>query len=119
MENLFKIIFSKKEDKKEVSTLVSKEELIKRASAEGVDTSKICSCVPRWAESAPLKLGVKSALVRCDLILRSDGSIVALDGMMGIDSIFLYQSHLRGESNPKNFSWEKFIRKVSSFSKEK
>lgn len=109
---------NEKDDEEEETTIVSEEELMKRASAEGIDTSNISSCVARWAESAPLQPGVKSALVRCDMIVRSDYSFVWLDGMMGIDSIGLARAIQRGEANPKNLSWEEWVKEETDLPKK-
>ncbi len=112
--NLISVI-KKMVKKKEKSTLVLPEEMLQRAAAEGVDVSKISSIMPRWAESKPFTPGVKSALVRCDLIVRSDNSVVGLDGMLGIDSVYLAQQHMKGETNPKNLPWDKWVKSVSRF----
>jgi len=109
---------NEKDDEEEETTIVSQEELMKRASAEGIDISKISSCVARWAESAPLQPGVKSALVRCDMIVRSDYSFVWLDGMMGIDSVSLARSIQKNEANPKKLPWEDWIKEVTSLPKK-
>lgn len=93
--------------------IISKEELITRAAAEGIDVSKIQVTTLHWAESAPLQPGVKSALVRSDLILRSDGSAVWLDKKMASDSIVLTMKHRDGKANPKNLSWEEWVQSVT------
>ena len=85
--------------RKKVSTLVSEDILIRNVEREGVDVSKICSIKPRWAESAPRSRDAKSALVRCDLIIRSDGSAVALDGCMGCDSMIILELHITNGNN--------------------
>ncbi len=94
------------------TNLVSEEVLFRRARAEGIDISKICVIGPRWAETRPLRKGVKSALVRCDLILRSDGSAVALDGAMGFDSLALMEMHGKGSANPNNLSWDEYVKSL-------
>lgn len=99
-----------------MSTLVSKEDMIRRALSEGVDVSKIHVIVPRWAESRPYTKGVQSALVHCDLILRSDRSAVYLDGMMGTDSVALANRHIN-DSEPLP-PWKEYISKLMSFPKE-
>lgn len=85
-----------------MSTLVSEKVLKRRCREEGIDFSKVCVIGPRWAETAPRTAGAKSALVRCDLIIRSDGSAVALDGAMGWDSLSVLKKHCKGKANPKN-----------------
>lgn len=97
-----------------VTTLVSEEELMRRCKKEGIVFAKVQTCVPRWAESAPRKKGVKSALVHCDLIIRSDGSAVFLDGMMGMESISVASGHCRGKANPENLEWEEYVKSLTS-----
>ena len=82
------------------STLISLGELHKRIRAEGLDPQKVNVISPRWAESGPLRPGVKSALISCDLIIRSDNSAVYLDGAMSIDLMQLAAAHINGEDNP-------------------
>ena len=97
-----------------VSTLVSEEKLARKCRKEGVDYAKVCALSTRWAQSAPRAKGVKSALVHCDLILRSDGSVVYLDGMMARDSVSLGCAHMKGKSNPDNLPWEEFVASVTN-----
>lgn len=83
-----------------MSTLVTEEVLRQKCEAEGIDVSKVCVCVPRWAESQPRSPDAKSALVRCDTIIRSDGSAVYLDGMMSADGTQVAQDHLKRGAVP-------------------
>ena len=78
-----------------MSTLVTKEELREKCEAEGIDFSKVCVIVPRWAESEPKSPDTKSALVRCDTIIRDDGSAVYLDGMMSMDGTRVARDHMK------------------------
>lgn len=103
-----------KEDIVKKSTLISEKELLKRVAAEGIDPKKVCVIIPRWAESAPKKEAVKSALVSCDLIIRSDGSAVYLDGIMGVDSVSIASAHIKGEANPKNIDWDEYAKSLTS-----
>jgi|SRR5215510_11183396 len=80
-----------------MSTLISQEELDRRAGAEGIDVAKICVLSPRWAESGPRRPGARSALVGYDLIVRDDGSVVLLDGGMALDSALVASAHLGTE----------------------
>lgn len=98
------------------STLISETELKKRCKKEGIDFSKVCAIVPRWAESTPLKKGVRSALVHCDLIIRSDGSFVFLDGAMGIDSMTIADQHAREKANPNNLGWDDYAASLTELS---
>lgn len=97
------------------TTLVSIEELMQRAAIEGIDKNKICVIVPRWAESNAREENAQSALVRGDLIVRSDGSAVFLDGMMSLDSMDLAYTHIKGMSNPTELSWEEWTESVTKF----
>ena len=99
------------------STLVSEEGLRFLAGLEGVDPNLVCSIAPRWAESAPRSEDVESALVRCDLILRSDGSAVFLDGVMGGDSRELAAQHLEGQTNPNGLPWVEWTASVTELPK--
>lgn len=99
---------------KKRTTLVSEKELKVRCKKEGIDFSKVCVYVPCWAKSASLKNGVKSALVGCDLIIRSDGSAVFIDGMMGMDSVAVAREHCGGKANPKNLEWEEYVKSLTS-----
>lgn len=86
------------------STLVTQEVMEANAAREGIDPRQISVIFPRWAESAPWKQGVKSALVTCDLIIRDDGSCVVLDGAMGMDSMVLADAHSgRGDHYRKHY----------------
>tara|TARA_Y100000310_G_scaffold325435_1_gene388898 strand:+ start:461 stop:769 length:309 start_codon:yes stop_codon:yes gene_type:complete len=96
------------------STLVSERELQTRCEAEGIDFSQVCVCEPRWAESKPRSKNTRSALVRCDLIIRDNGSAVHLDGMMGADSIRLTESHVKGTANENNLPWDEYVQSVTS-----
>jgi hypothetical protein len=60
------------------------------------------------AETGPRTDGARSALVRCDLILRSDGTAVALDGCMGFDSMALLRD-ARAVPLPQ---WDEFVKRV-------
>ena len=95
------------------STLLSEEGLRFLASLEGVNPDLICAITPRWAESAPKSEEAKSALVHCDLIVRSDGSAVYLDGNMGFDSAELASKHMQGEANPSGLPWEEWVASVT------
>lgn len=97
------------------TTLITEEDLERRCHEEGIDFSKVCVIAPRWAETAPKGAEVKSALVRCDLIIRSDGSAVALDGNMGMDSQAIARKHCQGEANPQNLNWDDYVKSISSF----
>ncbi len=96
-----------------VSTRVSEENLARKCRKEGVDFTRVNVCVPRWAQSAPRTKGAKSALVHTDLIVRSDGSVVYLDGMMGMDSMSLGYAHVKGKSNPDNLPWDEYVASVT------
>lgn len=76
-----------------ISTLITHKELKRRLIAEGIDPKAVSVLKPRWAETKPKEAGVHSALLTGDLIARSDGSIVCLDGMMGMDSAILADIH--------------------------
>ncbi len=76
-----------------MSTSITESELRARAHEEGVDQTRIKVWAPNWRETSPLLAGVMSALVRSDLILRSDGSVVYLDEQMGMDSITIADLH--------------------------
>ena len=97
-----------------MSTLIAKEEMERRVRAEGV-TELPLAIGPRWAESKPSRqqgpysppVGVKSALIHCDLLVRSDGSLVLLDGAMAKDSIALAQK-LLDEGLPPG-DWDEFV----------
>lgn len=84
------------------STLVSEEELAERIKFESpLNADQVCVIGPRWAESGPKRVGVASALVRCDLIIRKDRTAVFLDGAMGVDSWKLAQGWIAGDG-----TWE-------------
>lgn len=100
-----------------MSTLVLEKELERRCREEGIDFSKVRVISPRWAQTAPKTAGAKSALVRCDLIIRSDGSAVALDGMMGWDSISVLERHRKGEANPNNLDWDEYAKSLTEMPK--
>lgn len=76
-----------------MTTLVSEAVHRSRCESENVDYSKVCVVKPRWAETGPKTPSSRSALVRCDLILRDDGTAVALDGATGMDSMALIENH--------------------------
>ena len=99
------------------STLITEKELERRCRREGIDFSKVCVLGARWAESTPKKKGVRSALVRCDLIVRDDGSAVGLDGAMAHDSLVLFDKHTLGKANPENLEWDEYVKKISLFPK--
>lgn len=99
------------------STLISEEGMLFLAGLEGIKSELICALAPRWAESAPKSEEAKSALVRCDLILRSDGSAVYLDGAMGSDSLELATQHMQGETNPNNLPWQDWADSVTEMPK--
>ena len=94
---------------KKATTLVSELELIRCVRAEGLDASKVCVVAPRWAETAPRKEGAKSALVTCDLIVRSDGSAVGLDGCMGEDSKCILRQHVENYDPLINTDWDVYV----------
>jgi len=96
------------------STLISEDVLREHCEMEGIDFSQVCVMTPRWAESKSREEGARSALVRCDLIIRDDGSAVYLDGGMGRDSTELAQAHVKGESNLNNLLWDEFVESVTS-----
>lgn len=75
------------------NTLVSDSVLRDRLAAEGI-TEGFTVCAARWAESAPLQPGVKSALATCDAVIRSDGSAVFIDGMMSMDGRAKARGHM-------------------------
>ena len=100
------------------STLVTIEELESRCRKEGIDFLNVCVIAPRWAETAPKTEEAKSALVRCDLIIRSDGSAVALDGCLGVDSQMVASKHCRGEANPNNLTWDDYVKSLTSLPKK-
>ncbi len=77
-----------------MSTSITESELRARAHAEGVDQTKVDVWTPDWRETSPLLAGVRSALVRSDLIIRSDGSVVYLDEEMSMDSVTIASLHL-------------------------
>ncbi len=98
------------------NTLIPQKGLAARLAKEGIINSEnVIVITPRWAESSPKVPGVQSALVRSDLIIRSDGSVVCLDGNMSLDSLSLADKHMQGKSNPQNLDWETFIRTVTFF----
>jgi len=96
-----------------MSTLVTYEEMIRRALEEGVDVTKILVVGPRWAESKPRAEGVRCALVRRDLIVRDDRSAVYLDGAMGMDSMVLADRHVNG-TGPLP-PWDEYVASISLF----
>ncbi len=49
--------------------------------------------VPCWDETQPKGVGVHSALLTSDLIVRSDGSYVYLDGEVSMDATMLARIH--------------------------
>lgn len=75
------------------STFVSEPVLCDRLAAEGI-TEGFTVVAPRWAESAPLQPGVRSALATCDAVIRSDGSAVFLDGAMSMDGSAKVNAHM-------------------------
>lgn len=93
--------------------LISKEEFRRHCEAEGVDFSKVCVLIPQWAESVPRTKGVESALVTSDLIIRSDGTVVFLDGLMSNEGKLLAAKHMAGTSNPGNLPWDQFVANVT------
>jgi hypothetical protein len=92
--------------------------LAQRCYNEKIDITKVCAIAPRWAESAPRSPGARSALVHCDLILRSDGSAVYLDGCMGWNSLALCDKFLQGKVPGQVLvppaTWEEWDRFVES-----
>lgn len=88
-----------------------------RMIAEGIDLSKVDVMQLCWNASAAPQPGARSALVRCDLILRDDGSAVFLDRSMGMDSLNLADKHRTGTANPENLPWDQWVQTVSMFPK--
>lgn len=92
------------------STIITGEELRVRLMAEGINPDAVSVMIPRWAETAPKAESVLSALLTCDLIARSDGSIVALDGNLGFDSALMGDLHrgLATSDHARNHIFETF-----------
>lgn len=91
-----------------MSTLVSEDVLRQNCEAEGIDFSKVCVIVPRWAESKPKSPNAKSALVMCDTIIRDDGSAVYLDGAMSMDGMQVAQDHIKRGAIPAA-EWPQYV----------
>ena len=90
------------------STFVSKAMLRERCEAEGIDFSRVCVFKPQWVESKPRTPNTKSALVRCDTIIRDDGSAVYLDGAMSTDGIQVVNDHVnRGAISAEE--WPRYV----------
>lgn len=94
--------------------LISKDDFRRHCEAEGIDRAKVTALIPQWAESEPRTEGTKSALVGSDLVLRSNGTVVFLDGLMCVESKILAAKHMAGESNPHNLEWDEFVTSVTS-----
>lgn len=73
--------------------MISKSEWEQHLIDEGIDPKKACAIFWRWAETAPYTEGVTSSLIRYDLLIRSDGSAVALDCCMSIESLRIGDLH--------------------------
>ena len=91
-----------------MSTLVSEEVLRRNCEAEGIDFTKVCVIKPRWAESKPRSPNAKSALVRCDTIIRDDGSAVFLDGAMSMDGTQVAGDHVKRGAIPAT-EWPQYV----------
>ena len=91
---------------------ISKKELEDRCLNEGIPFEDVSVISPRWSESSAYQSGVKSHLLKCDLIVRSDGSAVYLDGCMGIDSMIAANYHI---NNPfDEDEWEQRVQFLSN-----
>ena len=92
---------------------ISDEDLRGHCEAEGIDFSKVCVLIAQWAESGPRSEGSKSALVAPDLIVRSNGTTVYLDGILSMRSRALASLHEIGQSNPQSLPWDKFVASIT------
>ena len=100
------------------TTLIRESELFRRVAAAGLDPSRVCVIAPRWAEIAPEKAkdGAKSELITCDLIIRSDGTAVGLDGCMGMDSMAIARHH--AENYDPSCDWDSYVASLRDSSVE-
>ena len=97
----------------QTTTLVTPAEHRRRCEQESIDYNEVCVIAHRWAQSASRgSRTTRSALVRCDLIVRDDGSVVLLDGMMAYDSVNLAARHIRG-AGWQNTKWDEYVRRVT------
>jgi len=95
------------------STLMTPAEHQRRCEREGIDYSRVCVMSERWAQSSPRRSRkTRSALVRCDLICRNDGSVVFLDGAMAFDSVALAKHHMCSHSW-RDKDWGEYVEKIT------